>query len=171
MKLVVVDVETDGPMPPDYSIVCFGAVIVEDGLFRSFYGRVRPISDKYIPEAISVSGVTREEHLKFDDPVKVMANFNTWLLENAGGRPIFITDNLAFDWQFINYYFHKFLGSNPFGYSGRRIGDLYSGMMKDMSKGSKWKGLRKTKHTHNPVDDARGNAEALLEFRKMGLRF
>lgn len=36
MKLVVVDVETDGPMPPDYSIVCFGAVIVEDGLFRSF---------------------------------------------------------------------------------------------------------------------------------------
>ncbi|HQP02825.1 MAG TPA: exonuclease, partial [Bacteroidia bacterium] len=29
---------------------------------------------------------------------------------------------------------------------------------------------RKTRHTHHPVDDAKGNAEALLQFRKMGLR-
>ncbi len=28
-----------------------------------------------------------------------------------------------------------------------------------------FKRLRKTKHTHNPVDDARGNAEALLEIK------
>lgn len=27
----------------------------------------------------------------------------------------------------------------------------------------------KTKHTHHPVDDAKGNAEALLELKKMGL--
>ena len=26
------------------------------------------------------------------------------------------------------------------------------------------------KHTHNPVDDARGNAEALLKFRELGLK-
>jgi len=41
-------------------------------------------------------------------------------------------------------------------------------MMKD-SRAS-WKHLRKTKHTHNPVDDAMGNAEALLEMQKMGLK-
>lgn len=35
-----------------------------------------------------------------------------------------------------------------------------------------WKRLyRKTKHTHNPVDDAKGNAEALLAFKEMGLKF
>jgi hypothetical protein len=35
-----------------------------------------------------------------------------------------------------------------------------------------WKKLyRKTKHTHNPVDDAIGNAEALLAFKnKLGLK-
>jgi hypothetical protein len=27
------------------------------------------------------------------------------------------------------------------------------------------KHLRKTKHTHNPVDDARGSAEALLQIK------
>ncbi len=33
-----------------------------------------------------------------------------------------------------------------------------------------FKHLRKTKHTHNPVDDAIGNAEALLEMKQMGLK-
>lgn len=28
-----------------------------------------------------------------------------------------------------------------------------------------FKHLRKTKHTHNPVDDAKGNAEALLQIK------
>ncbi|MFL5729533.1 MAG: hypothetical protein ACJ75J_08630 [Cytophagaceae bacterium] len=79
--------------------------------------------------------------------------------------------NPAFDWQWINYYFHFYLGANPFGFSARRIGDMYAGMMKDLSKGSEWKKFRKTKHTHNPVDDAKGNAEALLTMKEMGLKF
>jgi hypothetical protein len=79
-----------------------------------------------------------------------------------------LVHNCAFDWQFINYYFHRYLGRNPFGYSGRRIGDMYCGMMKDSF--AKWKHLRKTKHTHHPVDDAKGNAEAILAMRDMGLK-
>jgi hypothetical protein len=77
---------------------------------------------------------------------------------------------VAFDWQFINYYFHRFLGRNPFGFSGRRIGDLYAGLVKDAYKANDWKKYRVTKHSHNPVDDARGNAEALKKFRELGLR-
>ena len=34
-----------------------------------------------------------------------------------------------------------------------------------------WKHLRSTKHTHNPVDDTKGNVEALLKMRDMGLKF
>ena len=33
-----------------------------------------------------------------------------------------------------------------------------------------FKFLRKTRHTHNPVDDARGNAEALLAMKELGLK-
>src|SRR5207253_7684492 len=73
----------------------------------------------------------------------------------------------AFDWQFINYYFHRFVGHNPFGFSGRRIGDLYAGLVKDASKATEWKKYRVTAHTHNPVDDARGNAEALKKFEEI----
>ena len=69
-----------------------------------------------------------------------------------------------------NYYFHRFAGRNPFGFSGRRIGDLYAGLVKDASKATEWKKYRVTKHTHDPVDDARGNAEALKKFRELGLK-
>jgi hypothetical protein len=171
MSLIVVDVEADGAIPHKYSMVSFGAVVVEPTLSKTFYGKTKPISDEWVKEALAVSGHTREDHLTFDEPLEVMEKFEKWLAENSKGRPVFISDNLAFDWQWINYYFHFFLGNNPFGFSGRRIGDLYSGMVKDYFAGSKWKDFRKTKHTHHPVDDARGNAEALLQIREMGLKF
>ena len=44
MNCIMVDVEADGPIPCDYSMVCFGTVVVEPSLSRTFYGLLRPIS-------------------------------------------------------------------------------------------------------------------------------
>lgn len=171
MSYIVVDVEADGEIPHKYSMVCFGAVIVEPSLSKTFYGETKPISDKFVPDALAVSGFSRQQHLNFDEPKRVMEDFAVWLEQNSVGRPIFISDNLAFDWQWINWYFHWFVGKNPFGFSGRRIGDLYCGMKMDTGLNSEWKKLyRKTRHDHNPVNDAKGNAEALLSFKRMGLK-
>lgn len=169
MSYFVVDIEADGPVPHDFSMVCFGAVAVEPTLSRTFYGEVRPISDKWDPKALSISGISREIHETFDDPKDVMLKFKEWILATSKGRPVFISDNLAFDWQWINYYFHHFIGENPFGFSGRRIGDLYAGMCKDTFV--QWKHMRDTQHDHNPVNDCKGNVEALLKMRAMGLKF
>jgi DNA polymerase III epsilon subunit-like protein len=168
MSYIVVDVESDGAIPHKFSMVCFGAVIVEPTLSKTFYGKVKPISNEWNPEALAISGFSREEHESFDDPKEVMEKFAKWVSENSVGKPILITDNPAYDWSFINYYFHYYLGKNPFGFSARRIGDLYCGMVKDST--AQWKWLRKTKHDHHPVNDAKGNAEALLEMKKMGLK-
>jgi len=149
-------------------MVCFGAVIVEPGLSKTFYAETGAVSDLWIPEALAISGFTREQHLQFPDPSKAMGDFAKWIDENSVGRPVFVSDNPAFDWQFINYYFHYYLGKNPFGFSARRIGDMYCGMVKDTF--ARWKHLRKTIHDHNPVNDAKGNAEAILEMKKMGLK-
>ena len=171
MSLFVVDVEADGPAPGLYSMVSFGAVKVDDALETTFYGQVSPIADDWIPEALAVSGITRNDHLLYPSPEKTLGAFAAWLTQHSKGRPVFVSDNLAFDWQFINYYLHKFTHANPFGFSGRRIGDLYCGLVKDMGAGSVWKRLRRTPHTHNPVDDAKGNAEALVALAKEhGLR-
>lgn len=171
MSYIVVDVEADGEIPHKYSMVCFGAVVVEPSLSKTFYGKTKPISDNWIPEALAVSGFTRGQHLAFAEPKAVMESFAGWLAKNSAGRPVFISDNLAFDWQWINWYFHWFTGKNPFGFSGRRIGDLYCGMKMDTGLNAEWKNLfRKTCHDHNPVNDAKGNAEALLAFTQMGLK-
>jgi exonuclease len=165
----MVDVEADGPIPGDFSMISFGAVLVEPSLERTFYGRLRPISERWIPEALEVSGHTREETLAFDDPQAVMSSFRDWLRATSKGRPMFVSDNNGFDWQFINWYFHHFVGENPFGHSSTNLGSLYKGLVKDASMN--FKHLRKTRHTHHPVDDARGNAEAMLVMKaEMGLR-
>jgi len=168
MTYVMVDVEADGPAPSDYSMIVLGAIIVEPALDRTFYGKLKPVSDKWIPEALAVSGFSREDTLGFDDPKSVMDAFAAWLVDNVEGRPMFVSDNNGFDWQFVNWYFWHFTGSNPFGHSSTNLGSLYKGLVKDTSQN--FKRLRRTRHTHNPVDDAKGNAEALLSMKEMGLR-
>lgn len=168
---VIVDVESDGECPGLYSMVSLGAVALQDpvasaptfkGLFAPLHGASCSLA------ALSVCGVAREEQLEYPHPSATMGDFGVWLLAVACGRRlVFVSDNPAFDWQFANYYFHRFQGRNPFGHSARRIGDLYSGLVRDARKGSEWKRLRQTRHTHDPVDDARGNAEALIV---MGVR-
>lgn len=182
MSLFVIDVEADGQIPHVYSMVCFGAVKVDRKLDQTFYGTTAPISEIYDEKALAVSKFTREQHLTFDNPREVMYDFANWIeTVNKAGRPMFISDNLAFDWQWINYYFHFYMGKNPFGWSGRRIGDIYCGLQKDAY--AKWKYLRQTKftdlkgnihngydHTHDPVQDALGNAHVIVYMAdKLGL--
>lgn len=168
MTYIMVDVEADGPIPGDYSMVAIGAVIVRPGLTEpTFLRHIKPISDKWIPEALAVSQFTREQTMHFEDPKQCMMEFDEWIKQQD--RPMFISDNNGFDWQFVNWYFHHFLGHNPFGYSSTNLGSLYKGLVKDMFKN--FKKLRRTKHDHNPVNDSRGNAEAMLYMiEEMGLK-
>jgi hypothetical protein len=169
-KLVCVDVESDGPYMPDYSIVCFSAIIVEPTISKIFYGKMKPISNNWNSNALAISGFSREEHEKFDDPKEVMENFTEWLKINSGNSPIGISDNNGYDFGVcLNYYFHKFTNHNPFGWSSRRIGDLFCGAEKDLWY--KWKKHRITNHSHHPIDDCKGNVEALLYFsEKYGIK-
>jgi hypothetical protein len=168
MSLIVVDVESDGALLGTNSLVCFGAVVVDEILDKTFYGKTQPITDKYNKEALAVSGFTREQHEQFDHPQEVMNSFALWIQENSKGKPILISDNNGYDASWINWYFLTYTGKNPFGWSSRRIGDLFSGFYNDLSYN--WKKHRVTKHTHNPVDDAKGNAEALLYLMRQGFK-
>ena len=169
-RYVMVDVETDGPVPGEFSMLQLGAVVVEPGLSRRFFGEFAPISPFYHDGALSVTGITREQSLTFPDASFMTSKFDQWLSECGfdvdGSRyskdsPIFISDNNGFDFAFVNYYMWKFLKRNPFGHSSRNLGDLYKGCVNSVREN--FKHLRITQHTHNPLDDALGNAEALLQ--------
>jgi hypothetical protein len=100
-----------------------------------------------------------------------LKEFTHWLgqVVPPAEKLMFISDNNGYDWMFMCWYFHHFLGDNPFGYSSTNLGSLYKGIERDTFKN--FKHLRRTQHTHNPVDDAMGNAEALLAMKnKFGLK-
>ena len=162
MIFVSVDIEADGPIPGPYSMVSLGAVVVEPPFNDSFYCTIQPISGMFRPGVLSVTGFTRKETMKFNPPEIEIPRFHAWLedlkLRNNGQRPRFISDNNGFDWQFINWYLHSYTDGNPFGWSSHNLNDLYKGIKKDFK--AKFKKYRITKHSHNALDDAKGNAEA-----------
>lgn len=163
MPHFIVDVEADGPAPGLYSMVSFAAIeLTAAGPGQSFVGEVAPISDRYVESALAACRLSREATLRYDPPELVMTRFVQWLATfDSEDRFVFISDNPAFDWQFVNYYLHAFTGGNPFGHTARRIGDFAAGLERNFTASSRWKRLRRTPHTHHPLDDVRGNAEAL----------
>jgi len=158
----VFDVEADGPCPGLFNMISFGLVSVADPA-AGFLGEVAPLMDSPgVAEAREVVGVSFEAQKGYRLAEIVMAEAQAWLAQRTGGkRAIFWSDNPAFDWQFWNWHCHRYLGANPAGFSARRIGDLDAGRRGEPLNTTAFKKRRETAHTHNPVDDARGNAEAL----------
>ncbi len=161
-----IDIETDGPIIAKHSMISFGVVKVEKGFKDTFYGELKPIGDSYVPKALSISGFSREETLKFRDAKEVMLEFAEWLkkVNPTNDRIIFCADNNGFDFAFFNWYALTYLDENPFGHTSLNINSLYKGLTKNMRKNIRH--LKETEHTHNALDDAKGNAEALLKILK-----
>lgn len=159
------DVEADGPVPGLYSMLSFGFVNVDDPSI-SFYAELKPITENFQVEAMNVCGFTREKAMLSEDAESVMLRFKDWLQDVAFAKSNRIqvwSDNNGFDWSYLNYYMHRFLGENILGFSSRRISDFYAGLKGDISSTRDWRKFKITKHSHNALDDAKGNAEALKE--------
>ena len=161
---IVVDVETDGPIPNDYSMISFGAVIVDKDLKKTFQAKIKPISEKYKKERLNFIKLSRKETESYENPKKALTEFVKWIEDNTKGKLVFLSDNNGFDWMFMCWYLEHFLGKNPFGYNSTNISSLYRGLTKDLN--ANFDSLRKTPHNHNPLNDAMGNAEAFLEMMK-----
>ena len=169
---ISVDIEADGPTPSRFSMIELGACVVGD-TDTSFYAKLAPISSRWVPEALAVSGYTREETEAFPHASEGIVNFAKWLdaiSESGAKRLVFVSDNPIFDGMFVWYYLDIFYcivynEPYPFGYSGVSITSLYKGFKADMR--ADFKKLRKTKHTHNALDDAKGNAEAFAEIQRL----
>ena len=162
---ISVDIETAGPIPAEYSMLSIGACVVGSPN-RSFYIELKPINNNAIPEALAVSRFSLEElSISGSEPVEGMKAFHKWIKNVASGLvPIFVGFNAPFDWQFINWYFHKFVGENPFGIHAIDIKAYYMGF-----SGSTWRETSSSRlpswlqptqnQTHNALDDAIAQGE------------
>lgn len=158
MSLIFVDVEATDVSPYSGVMTEFGAVEYKSR--NTFHGVLwEALPDPEIPAKPKLvdGGFHADER-------EIMQKFADWL---PHGRVIFVSDNPAYDFQWINYYFDKTLGRNPFGHSGRRIADFWAGLQRDWYNTQKWKKYRVTPHDHNPVNDALGNVEAFAKLLEL----
>lgn len=175
---ISVDVETSGPVPGEYSMLTLGACLVDDDAV-TFEMSLKPIGAGFDPEAMKVTGLSlktlEREGLA---PGEAMAGFAEWIarVSEGMGRPVMVGFNAPFDWSFVNYYFHSFLGSNPFGFTCVDVKAVYMG-----ATGSTWTDTRSSaisRHLeptlsgdHDALHDARYQAELFRLVRALRLPF
>jgi DNA polymerase III epsilon subunit-like protein len=159
---VSVDIEASGPIPGDYSLLSLGACLI-DAPDRTFYRELKPISDRFVADALAVSHLSLDDlKMKGAEPAKAMRDFAKWIQgATSGRRAVFVGFNAGFDWAFVNWYFHHFGLENPFGIGALDIKSYYMGLA-----GTSWEATRSSKipesfrdpdraeHTHNALDDA-----------------
>ena len=169
---VIVDIETDGPVPGLYSMLSIGAVAsTASKEVGSFYRKVLPYDKagqdpdtmdwwKTQPEAWKevTTGATQ--------PEIVMREFCDWV-KSLGAVPVFVAHPVAFDYTFVGWYLHRFLKEDPFiGHGGgQRILDLGSftaGKLNLPLSRARRSQLAPSfrvgmpEHSHKAIDDARG---------------
>jgi DNA polymerase III epsilon subunit-like protein len=127
--LISVDVETAGPYPGRFSMLAIGACLVADPTI-TFYAELQPLTPDVDPHALAISGLSMQGLLAHGlAPAEAMLQFAKWVQSACppGSRPVFVGMNAAFDWMFVNDYFHRYLGYNPFGHSALDIKAFYAG--------------------------------------------
>jgi hypothetical protein len=165
---ISVDIEASGPIPGDYNLLSVGLSVVgeEDDPEKCFYIELKPMNDNFIPEAMEhVGGLTLEGLRETGvDPKEAMEQIEAWLAKvtPAGYRPVHVAWPSSFDFMWTHWYFIHFLGRDPFGHSGVDIRSYAMGALElDYEAANKRtlsrRGIRsKYKHTHNALDDAKG---------------
>jgi ribonuclease T len=164
---VSVDIEASGPIPGEFSMLSIGACLV-DAPERTFHVELKPITDKFDTEALAVTGLSLKDLAsRGKSPEDAMQEFSTWVEGACCGEtvvPVFVGLNAPFDWSFVNYYFHRFTGRNPFGFSALDIKAYFMGMT-----GCSWRDTRSSviakfagptlAGNHNALQDALYQAE------------
>lgn len=126
---ISVDVETAGPNPSQYSLLAIGACCVWLPEER-FYIELKPVNTAFQAEALASCQLNLDDLARDgSEPERAMLRFEDWLQAAAPApqRPLFVGFNAPFDWMFINDYFHRFLGHNPFGHTAIDIKSFYMG--------------------------------------------
>lgn len=162
---ISVDVEASGPVPGDFSLLAIGACVVDRPL-ESFYCELKPISNRFIPEALKVSGFSLDDlATQGQDPREALQAFAAWLEATCdGSQPIMVGFNATFDWSFVNWYFVHYGVPNPFGIGAIDIKSYYMGLA-----GTAWADTRSSRipdmfqpshrQSHNALDDAIAQGE------------
>lgn len=167
------DVEANGPIPGVYSMLSFGTCLFDSSgtELGSFYSNLELLPDAaehpetadFWKEHQTAYNMTRHG---LEQPSEVMHKYVEWL-DQFDAPKVFVAYPVGFDFTFVYWYLHKFVGISPFYHSAvdiRSYGMALMGsyFMRSTKKffPNYWKPAN-APHTHN----------ALLDAREQGLLF
>lgn len=169
---IIVDIELNGLMPGQHSILSIGAVAsTADQEVGSFYKKLLPLDElTTAPETMdwwkTQPEAWQEVNTNAEPAVTTIKAFREWV-ESFGKSPIFVASPLVLDYPFIRWYLHRFGSEQLFEDSGavQRTLDLASftagklniplarsrrmQLSAEMTKGM-------PEHSHKAIDDAQG---------------
>ncbi len=161
--LISLDLEADGPIPGDYSLLSLGASLI-DYPEETFYIEFQPISDKYDPEALAVSGIDREALKITGVPAKeAMEKFEQWvnimLAKYHKSRAVLVILS-TWDMMYVDWYSVHFLDRRFVGFTAIELKSYFMGKhgIALFAKTGRKEMLKHypvdTPHTHRADDDA-----------------
>jgi DNA polymerase III epsilon subunit-like protein len=161
---IIVDVESSGPTPGQYALLSIGACTLCDPR-QTFYIEMQPDEEGMLDEAMRINKLSLEDLRQSGlQPRDAMSQFSDWVNEvlPENHKPVFTAFNAPFDWMFVNHYFHKYLGFNPFGHKALDIKAFYMGVY-----GVSWSDTSHNKVsarlTHNQVLPHHALKDAIME--------
>lgn len=162
---VSTDVESDGPIPGPHSMLSLASAAYrpDKSLVTTFSANLEslpgaqghPATMEWWSQNPEAWKATRADAR---DPAVVMREYVTWI-KQLPGRPVFVAYPAGFDFTFVYWYLHRFVGESPFSHSALDMKTLAMAILKlpyrDSTKRNmprRWFGP--APHTHVALDDA-----------------
>lgn len=177
-----VDIESDGEAPGTASMLSFGVValdIVTHEPVNEMYATLQTLPGaKPNPDTMKWWAQHQEQYRQArehpEPPQVAMKRLNDFVVncvveqgvlhQVPKVQPVFVANPAPFDFAFIYYYLHRFLGHSVFGFKAldmrsyaaglRNVSFSDSGVIKGVEE---WKST--LQHTHNALEDARAQAD------------
>lgn len=164
------DIEADGRVPGLSSMLSFATAVfdIDKNLVGTFSrnlellpnAKPHPETELFWNETPSNKAAYEATRVDVVDPAEAMRDYVAFL-KNLPGQPVFVGYPAAYDFKWIDYYTHAFVGDNPFGFS--RCIDIKSYAYAMLKKSryhyttkrnmpGKW--FDDLPHTHIAIDDA-----------------
>lgn len=116
------DIEADGPIPGEYSMLSLGAAAftADKQLIATFSANIDPLPGaKQDKDTMNWWKGHRQAweacHQNTEQPQTAMKKYVKWL-KKLPGKPVFVAYPASFDWTFIYWYLIKFTGESPFSF-------------------------------------------------------
>lgn len=174
-----VDIETDGPIPGQNSMLSLGAVALSAGgdelstftvNFVELNGAA-PDSSTMEWWAKQPAAIVEAARANPQPPLPAIQAFSDWVLmtckEHGNAKPVFVGYPAGFDFLFVYWYLVKFTGGSPFSFSALDIKTFAMAVMgcgyREVNKKTLEPFMPKDlSHTHVALDDAREQGQLFI---------